>query len=130
MQCEEFCKTILNDELISALLTQIKGIFYQITIPRITNWLEELEENCDHKNEMTRFIKYINENLGIKTDDNDKINENIKNKDKNYFLNNNKELKEKIEINENSKKEKNKNENKKEKKNNKENNNFIKKKNN
>ena len=130
MQCEEFCKTILNDELISALLTQIKGIFYQITIPRITNWLEELEENCEHKNEMTRFIKYINENLGIKTDDNDKINENIKNKDKNYFLNNNKELKEKIEINENSKKEKNKNENKKEKKNNKENNNFIKNKNN
>ena len=126
MQCEEFSNTILNDELISALLTQIKGIFYQITIPRISKWLEELEENYEHKNEMTRFIKYINENLGIKSDDNDKINENIKNNDKNYFLNNNKELKEKIENNENSKKEKNKKEKKKNKKNNKENNNIIK----
>ena len=126
MQCEEFSNTILNDELISALLTQIKGIFYQITIPRISKWLEELEENYEHKNEMTRFIKYINENLGIKSDDNDKINENIKNNDKNYYLNNNKELKEKIENNENSKKEKNKKEKKKNKKNNKENNNIIK----
>jgi hypothetical protein len=63
MQCEEFCKTLLNDELISALLSQIKNIFTQIKIPKYTKWIEELEENCNHKNEMTRFVEYINEKL-------------------------------------------------------------------
>ena len=63
MQCEEFCKTLLNDELISALLSQIKNIFTQIKIPKYTKWIEELEENCNHKNEMTRFVEYINDKL-------------------------------------------------------------------
>ena len=70
MQCEEFCKTLLNDDLISMLLSQIKNIFNQLKIPKITRLIEELEENCDHKNEMTRFIKYLNDKLGIKKSDN------------------------------------------------------------
>ena len=60
MQCEEFCKTLLNDDLISALLNQIKNIFYQIKTPKYIKLIEELEENCIHKNEMTRFVEYIN----------------------------------------------------------------------
>ena len=106
MQCEEFTKTILNDELISALLTQIKGIFYQIKIPKITKWLEELEDNCEHKNEMTRFIKYINEKLGI----NEEEKENNNNEKDEYLdadileKNIDKELKEKIYNNEKNKK--------------------------
>ena len=63
MQCEEFCKTLLNDELISTLLNQIKNIFYQIKTPKYIKLIEELEENCIHKNEMTRFIQYINNRL-------------------------------------------------------------------
>ena len=63
MQCEEFCKTLLNDELISALLNQIKNIFYQIKTPKYIKLIEELEENCIHKNEMTRFVEYINGRL-------------------------------------------------------------------
>jgi len=63
MQCEEFCKTLLNDELISTLLNQIKNISYQIKIPKYIKLIEELEENCTHKNEMTRFFEYINDKL-------------------------------------------------------------------
>ena len=63
MQCEEFCKTLLNDELISTLLNQIKNIFYQIKTPKYLKLIEELEENCIHKNEMTRFVEYINNKL-------------------------------------------------------------------
>ena len=63
MQCEEFCKTLLNDELISTLLNQIKNIFYQIKTPKYIKLIEELEENCIHKNEMTRFVEYINNKL-------------------------------------------------------------------
>ena len=63
MQCEEFCKTLLNDDLISALLNQIKNIFYQIKTPKYIKLIEELEENCIHKNEMTRFVEYINGRL-------------------------------------------------------------------
>jgi hypothetical protein len=78
MQCEEFSKTILNDELISALLYQIKHIFNQHKIPKITKWLEELEDKSEHKNEMTRFINYINEKLGIQNDGKEIINNNEK----------------------------------------------------
>ena len=71
MQSEEFCKTLLNDEFIYTLLSQMKGIFTQISIPNITQWIEEVLEDCDHKNEMTRFVKYINEKLGITNENND-----------------------------------------------------------
>jgi hypothetical protein len=87
MQCEEFSKTILNDKLISALLTQIKEIFSKNKVPKITKWLEELEENCDQKNEMTRFIKYINEKLGRKDDEKENSNDNNIEKDDMYFIN-------------------------------------------
>ena len=68
MQSEEFCKTLLNDEFIYTLLSQMKGIFTQISIPNMTQWIEEVLEDCDHKNEMTRFVKYINEKLGVTND--------------------------------------------------------------
>ena len=81
MQSEEFCKTLLNDEFIYTLLSQMKGIFTQISIPNITQWIEEVLEDCDHKNEMTRFVKYINEKLGITNENND----NNKSESNNYL---------------------------------------------
>ena len=94
MQREEFCKILLNDELISGLLTQIKDIFSRSKNQEVTKWLLELDENYEHKNEMTRFIEYINDKLSIK-----KNNEN-KNDNSNYM----EELKNKEEINEQNEK--------------------------
>ena len=84
MQTEEFCKTLLNDDFIYTLLSQMKGIFTQIEIPNMTQWIEEVQEDCDHKNEMTRFVKFINEKLGITNENND----NNKNEINNYYLDN------------------------------------------
>ena len=83
MQSEEFCKTLLNDEFICTLLNQMKGIFSQISIPNISQYIEEVLEDCDHKNEMTRFVKYINEKLGIK---NDNIDNNKNENESNNYL--------------------------------------------
>ena len=63
MQREEFCKTLLEDDLISSLLNQIKDIFSKIKNQKITKWILELDESHQHKNEMTKFIKYINDKL-------------------------------------------------------------------
>ena len=78
IQCEEFCKTILNDEIISALLNQIKGVAYQIKIQKYIKLIKELEENCEHKNEMSRFMEYINDKLDIinEEENQNEINEN------------------------------------------------------
>ena len=111
MQREEFCKTLLNDELISSLLTQIKDIFSRSKNTEVTKWLLELDENYEHKNEMTRFIEYINDKLSIKN----KNNEN-KNNSSNYSeeIKNKEEQNEKIyeneveEINKKIKKKRNK----------------------
>jgi len=65
IQCEEFCKIILNDELISTLLNQIKGVAYQIKIQKYIKLIKELEDNCEHKNEMSKFMEYINDKLNI-----------------------------------------------------------------
>ena len=67
MQREEFCRTILEDDLISNILIQIKEIFYRQKNQKITKWLIELEESYQHKNEMTKFTKYINDLLPIKS---------------------------------------------------------------
>ena len=67
MQREEFCRTILEDDLISNILIQIKEIFYRQKNQKITKWIIELEESYQHKNEMTKFTKYINDLLPIKS---------------------------------------------------------------
>ena len=84
MQCEEFCKTLLNDEIISTILKYIKGIFYHNnnTI-NINKMIEELEDNCEHNNEMTRFIEYIYNKLDTKKGEN----ENKLDNNKNNYLN-------------------------------------------
>ena len=64
MQNEEFYKILLSDDFISILLVQIKEIFYEIKVPKIYRWIKELIENSNHKNEMTRFLKFINDKLG------------------------------------------------------------------
>ena len=95
IQCEEFCKTILNDELISTLLNQIKGVVYQIKIQKYIKLIKELEENCEHKNEMSRFVEFINNKLDIINEEKNQneINENEKNNNSDNYIE---------EINENS----------------------------
>ena len=83
MQREEFCKTLLNDEIISTLLTQIKDIFYRSKNSEIKKWILELDENYEHKNEMTRFIAYINDKLSLNKKNNNNENNN---NDNNNFL--------------------------------------------
>ena len=75
MQREEFCKTLLEDDLISSLLNQIRDIFSKIKNQKITKWILELDESHQHKNEMTKFIKYINDKLQIKKENYNKNNE-------------------------------------------------------
>ena len=108
MQNEEFCKTLLNDEILSSILRQIKGIFNQENDIKITKMIEELEGNYEHKNEMTRFIEYINNKLNIninKNENNENENKNKiddKNKNKNKIDNkNNINKKKEIEHNNN-----------------------------
>ena len=100
MQCEEFCKTLLNDKYIYILLKQIKAFTIQMNVPKIGKYLEELYSNCEHKNEMTKFIQFINNKLNInqvKNENDEKIIENNNNK---------KEILQKQEIvNEDNKKE-------------------------
>ena len=124
MQREEFCKILLNDEIISTLLTQIRDMFCKLKNSEINKWLFELDENYEHKNEMTRFIEYINDKLSIKNKNNNTNNENniennnyldeLKfNKDKNEAMfeqiNNDEILKKEIEeLNKKIKRKKNK----------------------
>lgn len=63
MQREEFCKTLLEDDLISNLLIQIKEIFNKYKNQKVLKWIFELDESYQHKNEMTKFVKYINDKL-------------------------------------------------------------------
>ena len=96
MQREEFCKTLLNDEIISIILKHIKEIFCQNNSSNIIKMIEELEENCDHKNEMTRFVEYINNKLEKKKNENNKLDENKNENDEQINDNvNNKNHKEK-----------------------------------
>ena len=114
MQREEFCKTLLNDELISSLLIQIKDIFFRAKSSEVTKWIIELDENYEHKNEMTRFIEYINDKLSIKNKNNDNNNNYLEELKKKENINDNKNTNEKIyqkeieEINKKIKKKKNK----------------------
>ena len=63
MQIEEFCKTLLHDDFIYFLLMKIKESIKQIPNIDIQHLIDEVDKNCEHKNEMTRFINYINEKL-------------------------------------------------------------------
>ena len=119
MQREEFCKTLLNDEIISTLLAQIKDMFRNCKNIEMKKWIAELDENYDHKDEMTRFVEYINDRLSIKNKNNntnennnylDELNYN-KEKNANMFeqINNEEILKKEIEeLNKKIKRKKNK----------------------
>ena len=76
MQLEEFCKILLNDELISTLLLQMKLVFSQFKMPEIIQLIDQVQDESSHKNEMTRFDKYINDKLGINNTINEKNNNN------------------------------------------------------
>ena len=107
MQREEFCRIILNDEIIFNLLNQIKEIFSKNKYSEINKWLIELDENYEHKNEMTKFIEYINDNLLLQNNNNNK--NIIENNDEQYINNNksninNEEIKKKDKDKENTSK--------------------------
>ena len=74
MQSEEFCKTLLHDEFIYKLLFKMKEFTNQKNSD-ISKLVEEVEKDCDHKNEMTRFVKYINEKLGYQNENNEYLEE-------------------------------------------------------
>ena len=76
MQLEEFCKILLNDELISTLLLQMKLVFSQFKMPEIIQLIEQVQDESTHNNEMTRFDKYINEKLGLNLNENNNTNNN------------------------------------------------------
>ena len=74
MQSEEFCKTLLHDDFIYYLLIKMKEFTYQKNTD-INPLIEEVEKDCDHKNEMTRFVQYINEKLGNQNENNEYLEE-------------------------------------------------------
>ena len=118
MQREEFCKILLNDDIISTLLSQIKDMFKNFKNLEIKKWLVELDENYEHNDEMTRFVSYINDKLLIKnknnnTNENNNYLDELKfNKEKNVMfeqINNEEILKKEIEeLNKKIKRKKNK----------------------
>ena len=79
IQLEQFNKIILNDDLISTLLMQIKFVFSKYKEDYIVKIIEQLQQECLlHKNSMTKFDNLLCQNIGI-TDENEKnnvINEN------------------------------------------------------
>jgi hypothetical protein len=75
MQREEFCKTLLEDDLIANIFSQIKEIFAQFKSQKVTKWILELDESFQHKNEMSKFVKYINDKLQIRGENYNKNNE-------------------------------------------------------
>ena len=89
---EQFNKIILNDNLISTLLIQIKFIFSKNKEDYIVQIIDQLSQECLlHNNSMTKFDNLLNQNLGIINDEiekNNLINENKKE------IENNNEIKE------------------------------------
>ena len=75
MQSEEFIKTLLHDDFINSLLFKMKEFTAQKNSD-ISQLIIEVEKDCDHKNEMTSFVKYINEKLGIQNENNENIENN------------------------------------------------------
>jgi hypothetical protein len=56
----------------------MRGILNQIKTSNVAKLIEEVLQDCDeHKNEMTRFVKYISEKLGNRNDNNEFNNKNI-----------------------------------------------------
>ena len=103
IQLEQFNKIILNDDLISTLLMQIKFVFSKYKEDYIVKIIEQLQQECLlHKNSMTKFDNLLCQNIGI-TDENEKnniINENnllneeiIENEDNNEINDNNQDSK-------------------------------------
>ena len=111
MQREEFCKTLLEDDLISALLSQIKDIFYSIKNQKIIKWILELDESYQHKNEMTKFIKYIDERIPITNKSENKNSESnyLDELDEEKIIDSEKKLNKPVEENNNKKIKKKKN---------------------
>ena len=104
MQLEQFNKVILNDDLISTLLIQIKFVFSKYKEDYIVQIIEQLQKEClMHKNQMAKFDSLLNQNLGITNEENEKnnvINDN-KNNDEYIIKDENEENNDKINENDN-----------------------------
>ena len=108
IQLEQFNKVILNDELLSTLLIQIKYVFNKYKEDYIVHIIEQLQQECLlHKNSMTKFDNLLYQNIGANNeneknnliDENEKISENnllneeiIKNNEDNNEINDNQEI--------------------------------------
>ena len=103
IQLEQFNKVILNDNLISTLLIQIKYIYSKYKEDYIVQIIDQLQKECLlHKNSMTKFDNLLYQNLGIikdeigkNYDNKNEIHGNNEKKDYNNYENDN-SLNEKI----------------------------------
>ena len=84
IQIEEYCKTLLHNDFINFLLTKAKESISKFPNIHIKLLIDKIELDCDHKNEMTRFIKFINEKLGISNENNENNQIENNNNSKNY----------------------------------------------
>ncbi len=109
MQLEQYNKVILNDDLISTLLIQIKFVFSKYKEDYIVQIIDQLQqESLLHKNSMTNFDNLIAKNLEIISNEyykNNLLNEKIDD-EKEEILDNkndyNNEIIDKNDINKNS----------------------------
>ena len=69
-------------------LNQVKEIFYKNKYSEINKWLLELDENYEHKNEMSKFMEYINDKLLMLNEEQNIINNNENNNENDNDNNN------------------------------------------
>ena len=93
MQLEQFNKVILNDDLISTLLIQIKLVFSKYKEDYIIQTIDQLQQECLYnKNAMTKFDNLLYQNLGVTNDENEINSNEINNNNNANAANENNEI--------------------------------------
>lgn len=88
MQLQQYNKVILNDDLISTLLIQIKFVFSKYKEDYIVQIIDQLQqESILHKNSMTKFDNLLIQNLEIINSENENklLNDNLNNDEKEKY---------------------------------------------
>ena len=88
MQLQQYNKVILNDDLISTLLIQIKFVFSKYKEDYIVQIIDQLQqESILHKNSMTKFDNLLIQNLEIINSENENklLNDNLNKEEKENY---------------------------------------------
>ena len=86
IQLEQYNKVILNDDLISTLLIQIKYVYSKYKEDYIVQIIDQLQqESLLHKNSMTKFDNLLTQNLEIIDNEKNMLNDNLKNNEKEKY---------------------------------------------